>query len=84
MYEVEADSYYCYPGTRVLKNNLDLRDQKQLEAFEAEITVQRASEPLPPGKMDFRHYCDIHHHLFQDVYPWAGQIRNVRIAKDGN
>jgi cell filamentation protein len=26
----------------------------------------------------------MHRHLFQDVYPWAGQIRKIRIAKDGN
>ena len=22
--------------------------------------------------------------MFQDVYPWAGQVRTVRISKDGN
>jgi cell filamentation protein len=83
MYETEADPC-CYPGTAVLKNKLDLRDQPALEAFEAEITAQRASEPLPPGGLDYPHYRAIHHHLFQDVYPWAGEIRTVRIAKDGN
>lgn len=55
-----------------------------MDAFEAEITAQRASEPLPDGSLDYRHYCEIHRHLFQDVYPWAGQIRKIRIAKDGN
>lgn len=34
--------------------------------------------------MDFEHYKAIHHHLFQDVYRWAGQVRTVRIAKGGN
>jgi len=34
--------------------------------------------------MDFEHYKAIHHHLFQDVYHWAGQVRTVRIAKGGN
>jgi cell filamentation protein len=84
MYEVEADTVYCYPGTAILKNNLDLRNQTELDAFEAEITAQRASEPLPDGRLDYRHYCDMHRHLFQDVYPWAGQIRKIRMAKDGN
>ena len=83
MYQAEADPY-CYPGTTVLKNKLDLRDQAKLNAFEAEITAQRATEPLPAGRFDYAHYLALHHHLFQDVYPWAGKIRTVRIAKDGN
>jgi cell filamentation protein len=32
----------------------------------------------------FAHYCAVHHHLFQDVYTWAGKPRTVRIAKQGN
>jgi cell filamentation protein len=83
MYKAEADPY-CYPETTVLINRLDLRDQADLSAFEAEITSQRAAEPLPAGRLGYRHYCAIHRHLFQDVYPWAGRIRTVRIAKQGN
>jgi cell filamentation protein len=55
-----------------------------LDAYEAEITAQRASEPIPEGDLDYEHYKAIHHHLFQDVYAWAGEIRHVRIAKHGN
>ena len=83
MYEVEDDTY-CYPGTTVLKNLLDLKEQAELDAFEAEITVQRASEPMPEGKLDAVHYKAIHRHLFQDVYIWAGKPRTVRISKGGN
>ena len=75
---------YCYPRTSVLRNRLDLRDQTELDAFEVEITTLRAEEPLPDGDFDPVHYRRIHHHLFQDVYPWAGQYRNVRISKGGN
>jgi cell filamentation protein len=83
MYEVQDDTY-CYPGTTVLKNKLDLRDADDLAAFETEITDQRASEPLPEGHLGYEHYKAIHHHLFQDVYDWAGQPRSVRISKGGN
>jgi cell filamentation protein len=83
MYDAVADPY-CYPGTTVLINKLNLRDQARLDAFEAEITIQRAAEPLPAGALGFTHYRAIHRHLFQDVYPWAGKIRTVRISKDGN
>ena len=34
--------------------------------------------------LDFIHYKAIHHHLFQDVYDWAGQARTVRISKGRN
>jgi cell filamentation protein len=34
--------------------------------------------------LDFVHYRAIHHHLFQDVYEWAGHPRTVRMSKGGN
>jgi cell filamentation protein len=83
MYEVEDDTY-CYPGTTVLKNKLELKNQNELDAFETEITAQRASEPLPPGGLDYERYCAIHRHFFQDVYAWAGKRRTVRISKGGS
>ena len=75
---------YCYPGSSVLKNRLGLRDQAELDAFEALITAQRGEEPLPRGGFRLRHYRAIHHHLFQDVFEWAGKCRTVRIAKGGS
>jgi cell filamentation protein len=83
VYDAVADPY-CYPGTTVLINKLDLREQTALDEFEAEISRERAAEPLPAGQFDVAHYEAIHHHLFQDVYDWAGEIRNVRISKDGS
>jgi cell filamentation protein len=83
MYEAAADPY-CYPGTGVLKNRLNLRKQTDLDAFEAEITAQRAAEPLPSGRLGYAHYRALHRHLFQDVYSWAGTIRTVRISKGDN
>ncbi len=80
MYEAHDDPY-CYPGTSVLKNKLGLQTQDELDAFEASITAQRADEPLPTGRLGYRNYCAIHHHLFQDIYEWAGKIRTVRITK---
>jgi cell filamentation protein len=60
------------------------RDQAELDAFEAEITDQRASEPLPAGDLSSAHYLAVHRHLFQDVYSWAGELRTVRISKGGS
>jgi len=83
MYDAVEDPY-TYEGSTVLRNLLDLRDPEKLADFEAEISTQRAGEPLPAGNLDFAHYCAVHHHLFQDVYEWAGKPRTVRIAKGGN
>jgi cell filamentation protein len=75
------DDPYLYPGTTVLRNLRDIRDKKALEAFEVEVSTLRAEQPLPDGEFDAPHYCALHHHLFQDVYGWAGHYRTVRIAK---
>ena len=83
MYDAVADDY-CYPGTTVLKNKLDLRDADELADFEAEVSDTRADEEAPGGDLDFEHFKAIHRHLFQDVFDWAGKIRTVRISKGGN
>ena len=39
---------------------------------------------MPVGRLSVRQYQAIHRHLFQDVYPWAGRFRTVRISKGGS
>lgn len=79
-----SDDPYCYKGTSVLKNRARLRDAKTLDAFELEMMALRSREPLPEGRLTPAHYRSVHHHLFQDVYTWAGKYRTVRTAKGGN
>ncbi len=83
LYDV-FDDPYCYKGTTCLKNRMGLRDAVLLSAFEVEMTTLRADEPLPSGRFGPAHYRNIHRHLFQDVYRWAGRYRTVRTAKGGN
>jgi cell filamentation protein len=83
MYDAINDPY-TYENSTVLVNKLDLREQAELDAFEAEISSARADEALPEGHLDFTHYKAVHHHLFQDVYEWAGTARTVRMSKGGN
>jgi len=80
MYQAAPDPY-CYPDSDVLKNKADLRSAETLETFETAMTFARAEEPLPAGRLSARHYRAIHHHLFQDVYDWAGRYRTVRLTK---
>jgi cell filamentation protein len=83
MYDA-IDDPYTYANSTVLVNKLGLQSQAELDAFEAEISNARADELFPEGTLDFAHYKAIHHHLFQDVYEWAGKARTVRISKGGN
>ncbi len=53
MYAAVADPY-CYPGTTVLINRLGVRDRAKLEAFETEVTAERAGQPLPVGRLSYR------------------------------
>lgn len=77
---------YTYPGTNVLKNLRDIRDLDLLQQFEADAAAFRLRqiEHLGMnGKLDAAHLQAIHRYLFQDVYPWAGEIRTVNISRSG-
>ncbi len=83
----ESSDPYTYPGTDVLRNVLDIRDQQQLAALEANATASRLIElderPLV-GRFDAAHLKSIHQYIFQDVYRWAGKFRTVDISKGGH
>lgn len=85
-YAVDSLRDDCYPGTTVLINTLDIRDQADLDAVEGTIVPAKAAlweeKPLADS-FDFAHYCAIHRFLFEDLYPWAGQMRTVDISKKG-
>lgn len=83
MYDAQSDPY-CHKGSTVLKNIPGFRTQRELDKFELAASTQRSDEPLPAGRLSAAHYKAIHHHLFQDVYAWAGKYRTVRIAKAGS
>src|SRR5580658_10207199 len=78
---------YVYPATSVLRNLRDIRDAGVLSEFEAEATARRLrqleNKPLL-GRFDERHIQAIHHHIFQDVFEWAGEFRTVNISKSGD
>lgn len=78
------DSIYCYPGTDVLINKLDIHDPDILHDAERDLTARRLlqleQEPIK-GKFDYNHLKRIHKFLFQDLYLWAGKERTVDIAK---
>ncbi len=84
IYEVR-NSIYCYKGTNVLINKLDIKDTKKLLEYESKITAAKLlalRKQKINGKFDVNHLLDIHKFLFEDIYPFAGKFRNENIAKD--
>ena len=77
---------YSYPNSNVLINKFGIRDQQDLSFVERNLTANRLAElyisPIQ-GNFDYDHLKKIHGDIFQDIYDWAGQERNVNIAKGG-
>ena len=78
------DSKYCYPNTDVLINKLDIKDKELLEEADALYSAQRLlelqAEPIK-GDFDLQHLKEIHYYIFQDLYDFAGKIREEDIIK---
>lgn len=76
---------YCYPDSNVLVNLLDIRDPDSLEEAETEFSAKRyrtyESSELSLCDFSFAHLKKLHHHLFQDLYEWAGTPREIDISK---
>ena len=83
-YDDEQDAKYCYSGTNILKNKLDIRDVDILHEAERDYSSVRQAELANKGvtgDFSFKHLCSIHKQLFQDIYSWAGKPRTVDISK---
>jgi cell filamentation protein len=78
------DKKYCYPGTSILKNKLNIQDADTLDTMERKLTAIRLTEmkqkPIT-GTFDFDHLKAIHKFIFQDLYAFAGEVRTVGISK---
>jgi len=67
------------PGTDVFKNKLGITDRGKLASAEADFTAIRLTQlnrkPLV-GAFTTEHLQGIHNYVFQDVYEWAGRLRD--------
>lgn len=78
------NSKYCYPGTTVLKNKLNIMNIEKLQIYEAKITAAKSlglRKKGITGDFDVKHIKQIHKYLFEDIYPFAGEFRTENIAK---
>ena len=71
---------FTIPGTGVLRNKLGITDPVTLSRAATDATVIRVAElhgtPLRGG-FDSTHLQAIHHHIYQDLYDWAGELRSI-------
>jgi len=78
-------SKYYYENSLVYVNLMNIRDGDKLSKFEADITGQRLIElmyqPIK-GRFGKAHLLNIHKHIFKDIYPFAGKLRQEDICKD--
>ncbi len=71
----------------ILENLLGIDNQAELARVEEKLSKIRAKELVEKKIIDkfeigtFKGLAQIHHYLFQDIYGFAGKIRNVDIAK---
>lgn len=80
-----AQDPYSYPGTDVLRNKLGITNDADLTKAEQRYSTARGLEAARLSfRPDAQGYRDLHRHLFQDVYEWAGQDRTVQIGKGGS
>ncbi|MFN7901619.1 MAG: protein adenylyltransferase Fic [Holosporales bacterium] len=71
----------------VLENKLNITDQVALSKAEEKISKQKAKQLFETGDINtieagtFAGLAHIHRYLFEDIYAFAGQLRDVNIAK---
>lgn len=71
----------------ILKNKLNIDNQVELSKVEEKISKQKAKQLFDSGDINkieigtFEGLAYIHKYLFEDIYDFAGKIRNVNIAK---
>lgn len=76
---------YLYPNSNVLRNISEIKDAEKLEKFEqnvTEINALDAAEYARDRNINFVLWLEIHRLLFKEIFQWAGEIRNVQMAKD--
>ncbi len=71
----------------VLENKLGLNDSVELAKMEEQISKKRAIELFESGRLNdleagtFQALVEIHKYLFEQIYDFAGKVRDVNIAK---
>lgn len=68
----------------VLKNKLGIKDYEELNQAEADIGFVKLIDvdSVDLTKFDANLFKNIHKHIFEDIFEWAGEYRTVPIYKE--
>ncbi|WP_178023509.1 protein adenylyltransferase Fic [uncultured Paenibacillus sp.] len=72
-----------------LENKLGITDSSELARVEEKVSKRKALEMFETGLLDtfevgtFKSLSEIHKFLFEEIYDFAGKVRDVNIAKGG-
>jgi cell filamentation protein len=82
---IDPNYTYIDPRTGVLSNLQDITDPDVLLFVESGAVTKRLQELYenPIKIKGIESLFEIHEHLFQDIYGWAGKKRKVEMSKDG-
>jgi fido (protein-threonine AMPylation protein) len=70
-----------YPGSDVLRNKLEIRDQAALDRAEAEAVAFRGTTRPRFKKFNLMEMRKLHKHLLGGIYEWAGEIRTYTTGR---
>lgn len=74
-------------GNVALDNKLGISNQVELNRMEEKISKQKAKQLFDSGDIHsievgtYKGLSDIHTYLFEDIYDFAGKLRDINIAK---
>lgn len=71
---------YTYPDSEVLRNSFDLRDPIAAHTMETRLAFARVTQLIQnpvQGNFDLDHLLEINRRTLQDMYPWAGRLRDI-------
>lgn len=82
---IDLNYTYNDPKSGLLRNLLEITDFNTLLFVESGAVTKRLQElyNMPIKIKGIENLFEIHRHLFQDIYVWAGKKRIVEISKDG-
>ncbi len=82
---LDPDYTYTDPKTAILRNLQEITDPDVLLFVESGAVTKRLNQLYhePIKIKSIQNLFEIHKHLFQDIYAWAGKKRTVEISKDG-
>lgn len=75
---------YTDPATGTLVNLLGISSPEVLASVEADLSKAAIADLTTgelQGRYDLDHLRAFHREIFGDLYPWAGEVRTVAIAK---